>query len=313
VGPTGKVPGPREVAVVRPKIEIGGKGAEHVVGAFQKKLGNGPIKVGGRVVDVRRRDDLVANYQKIHQERFDKRFERADLIRHDVGGRYDHLFAPHWWDDHRGVRAGWWGRWPGFASAWYDAFPLRHRWGWWRPAPWATFSSWCYPAVWGQPLYYDYGGNVIFDNNVVYVEGTPVASDQDYAAQALALAASGADRLANAPPSANQIEQDWLPLGVFGLVNQSTGEPTTFVQLAVNKAGVIAGTYTNSVTNEALPVTGAVDPNTQRAAWYIGDDRNTVFETGAYNLSQPETQVLVHFGLTNQQTWLLVRMPEPTE
>ena len=115
------------------------------------------------------------------------------------------------------------------------------------------------------------------------------------------------------PPAPDRIEQDWLPLGVFGLSNQSTGEPTTFVQLAVNKDGVIAGTYSNSVTNEALPVTGAIDPNTQRAAWFIGDDRNTVFDTGAYNLSQPETQVLVHFGLTNQQVWLMVRMPEPTE
>jgi hypothetical protein len=309
VGPTG--PSPR--VVERPKIEIGGKGAEHVVGAYQKKFGNGPIKVGGKVVDARRRDEFVANFQKNHQERFDRRFERADLIRRDLGHHYDHLFAPHWWDHFHDVRTGWWGRWPVFASAWYDAFTLRHHWGWWRPVTWVDLSGWCAPNVWGPPLYYDYGGNVNFDNNVVYVEGSPIASQEDYAAQALALAASGAERLANSPPSADQIEQNWLPLGVFGLTNQSTGEPTAFLQLAVNKDGVIAGTYTNSVTNEALPVTGAIDPATQRAAWFIGDDRNTVFETGAYNLSQPQTQVLVHFGLTNQQTWLMIRMPEPTE
>jgi hypothetical protein len=311
VGPTGK--GPTNVVVQRPKIEIGGKGGTHVVGEFQKRLGNGPIKVGGKVVDVRRRDDFVANYQKNYQPRLDRRFERADLIRHDLGHRYDHLFAPHWWDHYHDVRAGWWGRWPAFTAAWYDAFTLRHHWGWWRPVTWASLCGWYAPTVWGPPLYYDYGGNVMFDNNVVYVEGSPIASQEDYAAQALALTASGAERLANAPPSPDQIEQNWLPLGVFGLSNQSTGEPTAFVQLAVTKDGVIAGTYTNSVTNEALPVTGAIDPNTQRAAWFIGDDRNTVFDTGAYNLSQPETQVLVHFGLTNQQVWLMVRMPEPTE
>jgi hypothetical protein len=310
VGPTGKVP--QHVVVQHPKIDVGGKGGSVVAGAFQKKLGGGPIKVGGRVVDGRRRDDLVAKYQQDHQQRIDRRFDRADLIRHDVGHRYDHLFAPHWWDNHREVRAGWWGRWPAFARAWYD-FPLRQHWSWWRPVTWVTLTGWYAPTLWGPPLYYDYGGNVIFDNNVVYVDGSPIASQEDYAASALALAGSGAERLANAPPSPDRIDTDWMPLGVFGLANQSTGDPTMFVQLAVNKDCVIAGTYTNEVTNEALPVTGAIDPATQRAAWFIGDNRDTVFETGAYNLSQPETQVLVHFGLTSQQTWLMIRMPEPTE
>ena len=104
-----------------------------------------------------------------------------------------------------------------------------------------------------------------------------------------------------------------MPLGVFALTNESEGEPTMYVQLAANKRGVIAGSYFNDATEDALPVVGAIDPRTQRAAWYIGDNKSTVFETGAYNLTLPETQVLVHFGPLQSQTWLMVRMPEPAQ
>jgi hypothetical protein len=308
VGPAEKVPvGP---AVVHRPVILD-KPAVHVVTAYQKKLGNAPIKVGGKAVAVNYRGDLVTRFNQNWQQRYDNRFHRADLIRADLGHKWDHLFAPHWFDAYHGVHAGWWGRWPGFAATWYDAFTLRHHWGWWHPVGWDAFTAWCFPAVWGPPLYYDYGGNVIFDNSVVYVEGTPVASAADYATQALALAASGADWLAANPPDPNAIDQQWLPMGVWGLTNQAQGDPSMFVQLAVNKGGVIVGTYSNSLTNDALPVVGAIDPNTQRAAWYIGDNKDTVFDTGAYNLSLSESQVLVHFGLDKQQTWLMVRMPDP--
>jgi hypothetical protein len=313
VGPGQKEP---VVKVVdRPKIndKIGDKVATHVIEGYHKNLGGGPIKVGGKTVELRRRDDLVNRFHDNYQGRFDKRVERADVVRRDLGRRYEHLFVPHWWDHHRDVHVGWWNRWPAFARAWYDNYLLRHDWGWWRPATWVNFTAWCFPTVWGPPLYYDYGGNVIFENNVVYVEGMPVASEQDYASQALALAARGADLLAKDPPSPDNIEQAWMPLGVFGLCNQQQGDPAMFVQLAVRKDGAIAGTYTNDVTGEALPVTGAIDPYTQRAAWFIGDNKDTVFETGTYNLTLPESQVLVHFGLERTQTWFMVRMPEPEE
>jgi hypothetical protein len=309
-GPEEKHPVTKEV-VVRPKVVE--KPALNVIDAYHKKLGNAPLKVGGRVIDMKRRDDLVANYQKHWQERVDGRFDRARLIRNDLGHRFDNLFAPHWWDNFHNVHVGWWGRWPGFAAAWYDAFTLRNHWGWWRWAPWETFTGWCFPGVWGPPLYYDYGGNVIFDNNVVYVDGSPVASEADYGAQAQALAASGADWLAQNPPSPDGIDQNWLPLGVWGLTNQDQGDPSMFVQVAVNKNGVLLGTFTNTLTNEALPVVGAIDPNTQRAAWFVGDNKDVVYDTGAYNLAQSETQVLVHFGLDKTQAWLMVRMPEPTQ
>src|SRR5207302_937679 len=58
-------------------------------------------------------------------------------------------------------------------------------------------------------------------------------------------------------------------------------------------------------------VQGRVDKETQRLAFTIGDDRNTVLETGIYNLTQDQTPVLCHFGLSQTQTYMFVRLPEP--
>jgi hypothetical protein len=275
------------------------KGSHPVVQAFPEKF---------RPTGFKKRPDFIANYDKHWSERLDHRHERAFEIRQHLGANYFHLFTPDWWGHYRNVHLGWWGRYPVFAARWF-AFP---QWRWWRPAPWETVIGWCYGApAWAPPFYYDYGGNVTYDNNVVYVEDQPVATQQDYALQAMQLAESGAALLYGTPPSPDNIEQQWLPLGSFAVANEDQGNPTQFLQLAVNKQGVIAGSFYNGATDEAQPVVGRIDPKTQRAAWYLGDTKTTVMETGAYNLTAPETQVLVHFGTTQTQTWILVRMQEP--
>ena len=104
-----------------------------------------------------------------------------------------------------------------------------------------------------------------------------------------------------------------MPLGVFALTHEESGDPIMFVQLAVAKDGTISGTYFNSVTDSAETVQGAVDKETQRAAWTIGSNANTVMETGVYNLTQEESTVLVHFGKDRTQTWLMVRVNDTDE
>lgn len=102
-----------------------------------------------------------------------------------------------------------------------------------------------------------------------------------------------------------------MPLGVFALVHEEEGESDLFFQLAISKDGTISGTYHNTTTDETRPVQGSVDKQTQRAAWTVGDKKNTVVETGIYNLTQEETPVLIHFGDQQTQTWLMVRLEEP--
>jgi hypothetical protein len=157
---------------------------------------------------------------------------------------------------------------------------------------------------WAQPIYYDLGGNVYYEDNSVYYNGEAVGSAEAYAEQTTELAASVPDDV-----SADDVQ--WLPLGVFALVKEDQEDPTMFLQLAVSKEGIIGGTYQNTVTDSALPIEGMVDKESQRAAWTIGDNKNTSFETGIYNLTQDETSVLIHFGSGNTQQWLMVRLEEP--
>ena len=52
------------------------------------------------------------------------------------------------------------------------------------------------------------------------------------------------------------------------------------VQLAINEKGILRGNYTDEITDNTLPVHGAVDKETQPAAWTVGGNKQTVMEAG---------------------------------
>jgi hypothetical protein len=85
-----------------------------------------------------------------------------------------------------------------------------------------------------------------------------------------------------------------------------------YLQLAISKEGVIAGTFYNESTGATHPVEGMVDENTQRSVWKAADGSNAdiVMETGLYNLTQDQAEVLVHYGPDQTQEALLVRLEE---
>ena len=45
----------------------------------------------------------------------------------------------------------------------------------------------------------------------------------------------------------------------------------------------------------------------------FGERKDTVYETGIGNLTEPETTMLVHFGKDRTQQWTLVRLEKPAE
>jgi hypothetical protein len=108
---------------------------------------------------------------------------------------------------------------------------------------------------------------------------------------------------------------DWLPLGVWAVTQEGVTDANRLLQLAVNKEGTIAGTYYNETTEVTLPVEGAVDPETQRAAWHVIDEKNRrlVMETGIYNLTHDATTALLHFGPEQTQEVTLVRVEQPED
>jgi hypothetical protein len=114
-----------------------------------------------------------------------------------------------------------------------------------------------------------------------------------------------------AAPGAAAPAADWLPLGVFALAQEGKGEPVMFFQISVNRAGVITGGYKSAITDDQRPIAGQVEKASQRVAWRIGDNTETIFVSSLANLTQEVSPLAIHFGNTRTQTWLLVRMPEP--
>ena len=217
----------------------------------------------------------------------------AQQIRNNY--RQQNILDPRWWSNHPHLANEYWHN-----QVWHN-----HDWHyWWQPATWAIASAW-FPWGWSSPVSYDYEDNPRYDNDIVYMNGEQVGTADEYYEQATQLASTTKDDTAD--------KTEWLPLGVFALSRGDTGASNTVLQLAVSKEGVISGTYYNSDTDIARPVKGSVDQKTQRAAWTFADgkDTNIVMETGINNLTQDQSELLVHFGKDMAQQWLMVRLEEP--
>ena len=198
-----------------------------------------------------------------------------------------------------------------YTGGWYRRYPAA-----WYPAAWAYGSPWVYapwPTLWvwlgypsGDPDYYEYGSNIVVQNNSVYVNGQDAGTTAEYAQQAQTIAQAGAGQQA---ADGGQ----WMPLGVFAVSNGQQTTATDVLQLAVNKQGALRGNYTDTTTNKTQIVQGSVDKQTERAAWTIGNDTQTVFDTGIYNLTMDQATVLVHMAGGKTEQWSLVRLDQPDQ
>lgn len=196
--------------------------------------------------------------------------------------------------------------WGTYSSAWYRRYP-----GAWYATGWATGYAWN-ACTWDtmagyygygttQPMYYDYGNNVTYDGNNVYVNGQDAGTSEEYYDQASELASTGSQSEASQ-------DGDWMPLGVFALTQTDQKESDVSIQLAVNKQGVIRGNYTDQAKNQNQVIQGSVDKEQQKAAFTVGDNSTNVYETGLYNLTKDEAPILLHLGKDQTQQLLLVRL-----
>lgn len=232
----------------------------------------------------------------------------ADRTRQDFGGfdRHDLPFRYGWWDTY-GL-AGYPVYSPWRYSRWRDR-PY-YWWGWSSPR---GLTDW---LVYGftQPAYWNYGpdGNIWYDNGYVYYDGSRRYSADDYY--------NHLDNLARDIPNIDQAEaekMDWKPLGVFAIRRENESDSTRTMQLAVNRDGVITGTYFIQPKKQARPLMGRVDKISQRATWTFADGEkgkdDVIFETSIYNLTKPSTNIMVHFGpkQSDAEIWQLVRLEQP--
>ncbi len=197
-------------------------------------------------------------------------------------------------DDQYWYNQDWWKQ-RELENPYYPGFDYR------QEAYWPGVSTWV-SSDWKEPVNYSYGENVYYNDGSVYYGDTVVASDEEYAKQAEAIAES--------TPATKPSEKDWKPLGVFALTSDGEPdgvEPTMFLQLALSKQGVLSGTFQNRATDSVQVVEGMVDKQTQRAAWTAKDKARPLMEAGISNLTQDTAPALVHFADGTTQQWLLVR------
>ena len=156
-------------------------------------------------------------------------------------------------DDHPGKISG--QDHPGWA-AWRITRPFR-----W--ATWGAMTGWV-DYGWSEPVAYSYGENVYYEGDSVYYGDQVIATTEEYAQQAEEIVASA--------PEVAPEQAEWMPLGVFALTpdGQASGPPPTlFLQLAISKQGVIAGTLNDKTTNATQTIEGMADKESQR----VGLDR----------------------------------------
>jgi len=192
-----------------------------------------------------------------------------------------------------------------FTRSWFD----RHPGAWSNGSPWAPFAWSAYPAWFGlasvDPVYYDYGANIYYADDKVYIDDQPVGSAEEYYS---ALRAQAAQR-----EVASRRGDQWQSLGVFAVLgsDRDADKAQRFFQLAVDKRGTLGGNYFEKSSDVVQPIRGSVDRQGHRAAWTVGDDLQTIYETGVYNLSREEAPMLVHFDAAQNEVWTLVRLQQP--
>jgi hypothetical protein len=175
-----------------------------------------------------------------------------------------------------------------FGGGFYDRLGYQPNWytpGYnaWAYGNWGAVNGWL-DWGWNDPYYYDNTGS--------YVE-----VPQEYYSQAAT----------PTPPGTN----NWMSLGVFAAAQSEKDAPYSnfFVQLVMDKSGVLSGTYYNAATDKIHPLDGFVDKDSQQAVWRVADNVNSpIMTTGIFNLTQDIADVKVRYQNGLEQYWKLVRL-----
>lgn len=101
---------------------------------------------------------------------------------------------------------------------------------------------------------------------------------------------------------------DWMPLGVFGLLPPGTANYAASLQLAVSQIGEVRGYAIETATRRIREVTGRMDRSTRRLAWMFSGEGAGKFETSAANLLAGESLVNVYDPVNGTMAaWQLIR------
>ena len=187
-----------------------------------------------------------------------------------------------------------------FSPQWYAAHPNAFQYQYphadaWTAATFGAVTGWVVGAS-TAPVNYVYN-----DNSVVYAENNQAAP---------VAATSTADSQPSDATTAPNSNEEWMPLGVYALVQGDQTQAQMLMQLAISKSGKIDGSYYNILSDNSQPLTCSLDKQTQQVAWKVANNQKVTFQTDLTSLTEPETPVMVHYGDGSSQKMTLVRLPE---
>jgi hypothetical protein len=235
------------------------------------------------------------DWQNHRDDLWNYRADRANEIRSKARDNYYDHFDDHWWHT-----CGW-------GVGWRGTYPA-NPWWWWAPATLLTTTLFV-DSLASDPVYIDYGLDSEYPEETILINDQPVPVEHAES-QVVDTASTMSPPPPPLPPPQGE-RSDWLALGVYALTQQEKGDPVMFLQLSVSREGKISGAYSNILSQSNRPVAGLVDKTSQRVAWRIGDNTDSIFETTVANLTLDVAPVAIHFGKSAMQTWLMVRLPEP--
>src|SRR4030095_8585404 len=102
-------------------------------------------------------------WQQFRKDLWDYRANRAEEIWDNARDFYDDVFDDTWW--------GYWG-W----GTWWPSYYPSDPWWWWTSATWNSLEN--FVSVPTDPTYVDYGVNVVYEGDTVYVDNQPFPAEQ---------------------------------------------------------------------------------------------------------------------------------------
>jgi hypothetical protein len=207
-----------------------------------------------------------------------------------VSSRPADLFTRDWWRKHGGTD---------WTTDGY--FITGSPESWWKSTSWDKISRALAMPQNSKPFTYVYDKNLVFRNDIIFVNGDPISSYEDFVESARIMAKSTEWKRSQGTL--------WTPLGTFALSTcLKTKSAPHAIQLVMDNLGNINGVYANWVTGSVQPIQGKVHRDTQRVAFQLGRDGKIVVEAGLANLTADVLRVWAHLPNQHSQTWLLVRM-----
>nr|MBA2727756.1 hypothetical protein [Parachlamydiaceae bacterium] len=224
------------------------------------------------------------NYRKHHAHRY-----------HDIGKKVRYDYHHHYKN-----KGKWFNR-----NFWHH-----HH---YHPPYYASYNNWwAFPTIGGlitwlgwksQPYYYGYYNLGYTTDYWGPLEPDVIYSPSTYYQKSQAIEAA----------SDQSQSTEWMSLGVFAVskTSDTVASPNMFIQLVVNKEGVISGTFYIATSDQVYELEGFVDQQSQRAVWQIADiDNVPVIETGIYNLTEAEVPIRLYYPDGTVEDKLLIRLDD---